>query len=169
MSRKVFLIFVLTLASLISMPIMAEADNSMITMTTKIVVSAKDNASRDPRNGHERGVKLYLAPGVWRITPIAGGWSAWRSDSEVSPDKGGPWTWNLYIKRCDEQRSLCYGNCSDWWIFGTLSEASEYATKKLEPIKLTLNSPCVITFWIYDSGGINDNRGSVSLAVEKIE
>ena len=143
--------------------------NEVIPHPKTVTVSALVNGSNDRKNGWENGVKVSLQPGVWQIKAIGGGWSCWGNDKYASPDVKGPWAWNVYIKRTDEERTFCYGECSDWWKFDSQKEASAYASQNIEPIAITVKKPGDLYFWIFDAGNINDNRGNVILEISRKE
>lgn len=131
-----------------------------------VEVDAIMNASGDSNNGWRQGIQVALPKGVWQIKPIGGGWSAWPSDSAVPPNVRGAWTWNLYIKRPFEQRSSFYGTRGEWWRFKNADDAfssvqNETAHSFLMPQAGT------VSFWIWDEGGTDSNRGHVAIEISR--
>lgn len=160
--RKVICTMIVVIIMLVNCPCYSK---ETVPGPKSITVSSLANGSNDRNNGWEKGVKVSLQPGVWQIKAKGGGWSCWGNDKYAPPDVKGPWTWNLYIKRTDEERMSCYGECSDWWRFESQEEASTYAQQSIESLTITVKEPVDLYFWIFDAGKISDNRGNVILEI----
>jgi hypothetical protein len=135
----------------------------------QITLDARIHASSNPDEGWKKGRKITLNPGVWEIRGLSGGWSCWESDSKRTPDVSGAWTWNLYIKMPSEDRSFCFGVCSDWWRFRSAVEAESFVKRNVDTFLVTLNEQSDIYFWIYDAGPKHDNRGKITIEISSSE
>jgi hypothetical protein len=126
----------------------------------RIYVDAIRNASM-ARDGWTKGSKVTLPAGNWEVRPVSGGWSAWAKDSYVPPNVAGPWSWSLLVTR-DNGITQSMGGTQ--WNYKTVNEASAAAVS-IEPVNFSLDKPTDVYFWVWDSGGVSDNRGVLIIDV----
>lgn len=157
--------FIITITLILIFPTLSFSKEKILPSPRTITVDARKNASDDSRKGWKKGKEVELPAGIWQIKAVGGGWSCWASDSKLTPDVKGAWTWNVYIKTPSNELSSPYGIVDDWWRFNSPQEALRNVQEHKIPFSITLNKLSKIYFWIYDNGGTSDNRGNVIIEI----